>query len=71
MWERTRAAQSCRDTLRQTIGREGWTPREQEGMPEQQREPQGGLTEMDGQVTEGDKPEAGGNIEADNKGRED
>ena len=29
------------------------------------------MTEMDGLVTEGDKPEAGGNIEADNKGRED
>lgn len=29
------------------------------------------VTEMDGLVTGGDKPEAGGNIEADNTGRED
>lgn len=35
-------------------------------MPESHR----GMTEIDGGVTGGDKPEAGGNIEADNKRRE-
>lgn len=60
--------------LRQTSGREGLTPR-QARLPGREMVcwraggSRRGMTEMDGRVTGGDKPEAGGNREADNKGR--